>query len=103
MRYGLPLIAALAAALAVVAVAAAEPAHIASKQADAQHVLAEIDAIDMQLDRAVDAYNSATVRLQRIESDLKTNQRRLSIARANLTDARGRVADRVVALYTSEE
>jgi peptidoglycan DL-endopeptidase CwlO len=103
MRHGLPLIAALAAALAVVAAAAAEPARITAKQADAQHVLAEIDAIDMQLDRAVDAYNGATVRLQRIESDLATNQRRLTIARANLANARGRVADRVVALYTSNE
>jgi peptidoglycan DL-endopeptidase CwlO len=103
MRYGLPLIAALAAALAVAAAAAAEPARITSKQADAQHVLAEIDAIDMQLDRAVDAYNSATVRLQRIESDLASNRRRLAIARANLANARGRVANRVVALYTSDE
>jgi cell wall-associated NlpC family hydrolase len=103
MRHGLPLIAALAAALAVAAAAAAEPARITSKQADAQHVLAEIDVIDMQLDRAVDAYNSATVRLQRIDSDLASNQRRLAIARANLANARGRVANRVVALYTSEE
>jgi cell wall-associated NlpC family hydrolase len=103
MRNGLTLIALLAAALAVVAAAAAEPGRISAKQADAQRVLAEIDAIDMQLDRAVDAYNTANVQLNQIERDLVANQHRLEIARANLASARRRVADRVLSLYTSDE
>src|SRR5207249_2989166 len=103
MRYGLSLIVALAAALAVVAAAAAEPARITSKQADAKAVLAEIDSIDMQLDRAVDAYDSANVRLQAIDSELTTNRRQLATARANLATARGHVSDRLVAIYTSDE
>src|ERR671931_471597 len=103
MRYGLSLTLALAAALAVVAASAAEPGRITAKQAEAQRVLSEIETIDMQLDRAVDAYDSAKVRLGAIERDLNANQRRLEIARANLADARRRVAARVVALYRSDE
>jgi cell wall-associated NlpC family hydrolase len=66
-------------------------------------VLAEIDAIDMELDRAVEAYNSATVQLGTINRDLAANQKRLVTARANLAAAHKRVAGRVLALYTSEE
>jgi peptidoglycan DL-endopeptidase CwlO len=103
MRYGLSLILALAAALAVVAASPAEPGHITAKQAEAQRVLGEIEAIDTELDRAVDAYDSANVRLTAIERELTDNRRRLEIARANLADARQRVAERVVALYRSDE
>jgi cell wall-associated NlpC family hydrolase len=103
MRYGLSLILALAAALAVVAASAAEPGRITAKQAEAQRVLGEIEAIDAQLDRAVEAYNTANVRLSTIEREVTANQRRLEIARANLANARKRVADRVLSLYQSDE
>jgi cell wall-associated NlpC family hydrolase/exonuclease VII small subunit len=103
MRTGLSFIAVLAAALAVVAGSPAEPGQISSKRADAERVLAEIDAIDMELDRAVEAYNSATVQLETLNRDLAANQKRLVTARANLAAARNRVANRVLALYTSEE
>jgi len=103
MRTGLSFIAVLAAALAVVAASPAEPGQISSKRADAERVLAEIDAIDMELDRAVEAYNTATVQLETINRDLAANQKRLVTARANLAAAHKRVANRVLALYTSEE
>jgi cell wall-associated NlpC family hydrolase/exonuclease VII small subunit len=103
MRTGLSFIAVLAAALAVVGASPAEPGQISSKRAEAERVLAEIDAIDMELDRAVEAYNGATVQLQTIERDLAANQKRLVTARANLAAARERVASRVLALYTSQE
>jgi peptidoglycan DL-endopeptidase CwlO len=103
MRTGLSFIAALAAALAVVAVSPAEPGQISSKRAEAERVLAEIDAIDMELDRAVEAYNGATVQLETINRDLAANQKRLVTARANLAAAHKRVANRVLALYTSQE
>lgn len=103
MRTGLSFIAVLAAALAVVAVSPAEPGQISSKRADAERVLAEIDAIDMELDRAVEAYNGATVQLETINRDLVANQKRLVTARANLAAAHKRVANRVLALYTSQE
>jgi peptidoglycan DL-endopeptidase CwlO len=103
MRTGLSFIAVLAAVLAVVAVSSAEPGQISSKRADAERVLAEIDAIDMELDRAVEAYNGATVQLETINRDLAANQKRLVTARANLAAAHKRVANRVLALYTSQE
>jgi peptidoglycan DL-endopeptidase CwlO len=103
MRSGLTFIAVLAAALAVVAASPAEPGQISSKRADAQRVLAEINAMDAELDRAVEAYNYATVQLNRINGDLATNQKRLVTARMNLAEARKRVADRVLSLYTSDE
>ena len=103
MRTGLSFIAVLAAALAVVAVSPAEPGQISSKSADAERVLAEIDAIDMELDRAVEAYNGATVQLETITRNLAANQKRLVTARANLAAAHKRVANRVLALYTSQE
>jgi cell wall-associated NlpC family hydrolase/exonuclease VII small subunit len=103
MRTGLSFIAVLAAALAVVAVSSAEPGQISSKRAEAERVLAEADAIDMELDRAVEAYNSATVQLETINRDLAANQKRLVTARANLAAAHERGASRVLALYTSEE
>ncbi len=103
MRSGLTFIAVLAAALAVVAASPAEPGQISSKRADAQRVLTEINAMDAELDRAVEAYNYATVQVKRIKSDLAANQKRLVAARANLAEARKRVADRVLSLYTSDE
>ena len=103
MRTGLSFIAVLAAALAVVAISPAKPGQISSKRADAERVLAEIDAIDMELDRAVEAYNGATVQLETINRDLAANQKRLVTARANLAAAHKRVANRVLALYTSQE
>jgi cell wall-associated NlpC family hydrolase len=103
MRTGLTFIAVLAATLAVVAASPAEPGQISSKRADAQRVLAEINSMDAELDRAVEAYNYATVQLDRINSDLATNQKRLVTARANLAEARKRVADRVLSLYQSDE
>src|SRR6266508_1619991 len=103
MRTGLSFIAVLAAALAVVAVSPAEQGQISSKRAKAERVLAEIDVIDMELDRAVEAYNGATVQLETINRDLAANQKRLVTARANLAAAHKRVANRVLALYTSQE
>jgi peptidoglycan DL-endopeptidase CwlO len=103
MRTGLSFIAVLAAALAVVAASPAEPGQISSKRAAAERVLAEVDAIDMELDRAVEAYNGATVQLETINHDLAANQKRLVMGRANLAAAHKRVANRVLALYTSQE
>ena len=103
MRFGLSFTAVLAAALAVVVSSPAEPGQLSSKRADAQRVLAEIGAMDMELDRAVEAYNYATVQLNRIDRDLAANRKRLATARTNLATAHKRVADRVLSLYTSEE
>jgi cell wall-associated NlpC family hydrolase len=103
MRYGLALLSALVFALAVTAAGSAEPAQIGSKRAEAQQVLAQIQVMDAQLEKAVEAWNGANVRLGQIQKDLTTNRARLETARKNLVRARGRVSARVVALYTSNE
>ena len=92
-------------ALVVVAVAAlvaavpgvADP--IASKQAEAQHVLGEINQLDISLGRAVEAYDAATVKLQHIRRELSRNRYEIRIARANLKTADNRLAARLRELW----
>ena len=100
MRYGLALLSALVFGLAVTAAGSAEPT-IGSKRAEAQQVLAQINAMDAQLEKAVEAWNGANVRLDQIKHDLAVNRSRLETAKKNLAKARGRVSERLVALYTS--
>jgi peptidoglycan hydrolase CwlO-like protein len=79
--------------------ATAEPAAIADKRAEAEAVLAQIEAIDRKLEIAVEAYNSATTRLDGIQQDIVENLNHLSIARTAYRRAQKRLADRLVALY----
>jgi len=102
MRYGLALLSALVLALAVVSAGSAEPTQITSKRAEAEQVVAQINAMDAQLEKAIEAWNGANVRLDQIRKDLDENRNRLETARKNLASARARVSARIVALYTSE-
>jgi peptidoglycan DL-endopeptidase CwlO len=87
----------VAVALACVKTASADP--IEAKRAEAQSVLAQIDAIDGQLEQAVEAYNLATLKLDRIQGELKTNSQHLVIARKSLKNAQTHLSERLVALY----
>jgi cell wall-associated NlpC family hydrolase len=89
---------ALAVALACVRSAAADPS-ITAKRAEANSVLAQIQEIDSQLSHAIEAYNLANVKLDKIEGELKTNARHLKIARASLKNGQRHLAERLVALY----
>ena len=93
----------LVATLATAGGATAEPSQIEQQQARAQGVLAQIQQIDSDLSHAVEAYNLANVKLDRIKSDLVRNTRHLGLAKQNLGTAEKRLADRVVSLYTSGE
>jgi len=59
--------------------------------------------MDAQMEKAVEAYNAANVRLDQIKHDLEVNQARLETAKKNLVKARAQVSARLVALYTSNE
>jgi cell wall-associated NlpC family hydrolase len=83
--------------------AVAEPSQLEQQQARAQDVLGQIQAIDGRLSHAIEAYNLANLKLDRIDAEVARNKRHLGIARSNLGLARSRLADRVVALYTSGE
>ena len=93
----------LAATLAAAGGAGAEPSELERQQARAQDVLSQVHAIDAKLERAVEAYNAANLKLDRIEREIDRNRRHLVLARQNLGAAEGRLADRVVSLYQSGE
>ena len=91
------------AALAVAGSATAEPASVSSKQAQAESVMAQIQALDGSLEHAVDAYNLANERLDAIRGDLKENRVNLRIAADNLRTAERVLAARMVAIYTTDQ
>ena len=62
-------------------------------------MLAQIQEIDGQLSHAIEAYNLANVKLDRIQAELKTNSRHLTIARTSLKAAQVHLSERLVALY----
>jgi cell wall-associated NlpC family hydrolase len=102
-RRALSLIAVFGIALAAASSATAEPAGVASKQAQAQSVLAQIQSLDASLEHAVEAYNAANEKLKAIQEDLAQNRLDLKIAAGNLKRAQNALAARVVAIYTSDE
>ena len=80
------------AALCAAASANATPGTVASKQAQAQQVLAQIQQIDDSLGAAVESYNLANVRLQKIETDQRENRTQLKLTRKNLKVAQDSLA-----------
>ena len=55
----------------------------------------------MQLERAAEAYNGATIELNRIDGDLQTNARHLVVAKRSLKTAQTRIAARLRELYVT--
>jgi cell wall-associated NlpC family hydrolase len=91
-----------AAACLGVAAASAEPPGIVAKKAEVQQVLAEINNLDASLERAVEAYNASTAKLQGIEHQQAVNRNELRIAKRNLKREQTALARRLVAIYTSD-
>jgi peptidoglycan DL-endopeptidase CwlO len=96
-------LAAVSVALLAAASATADPGSVAAKEAQAQQVLGQIQAIDSSLEGAIEAYNLANVRLDKIERDQQVNRHRLVVARSNLKRSQGDLAARLVDAYTSTE
>jgi peptidoglycan DL-endopeptidase CwlO len=92
--------AALALAGLGVSAASADPT-VASKQAEAQQVLAQVEQLDRSLSHAIQAYDAATERLNQVKADLRVNQHQLVIARASLKRGQATLSRRLVELYTS--
>ena len=80
--------------------AAADPT-VAEKRAQAEDVLNQIREIDSQLSHAIEAYNLANLKLERIEADVVANTRHLGIARRSLKGAQSALSQRLVALYVN--
>jgi cell wall-associated NlpC family hydrolase len=81
--------------------AGADPSSLASKEAQAQRVLAQIRSLDSSLSKAIEAYNLANIRLGEIEGEIDENRLRLEIAQQNLRRAHDRLAQRLVTIYVS--
>jgi cell wall-associated NlpC family hydrolase len=95
------LVIALAAACAMTAASATADPSVASKQAEAQSVLGQIQELDASLERAVEAYNLANVKLARIKNDLTDNTQALAVAKKSLSHAQTQLSKRLVDIYTS--
>jgi cell wall-associated NlpC family hydrolase len=81
--------------------AVADPS-VPSKQAEAQRVLVDIQRLDMQMEKAVEAYNLANLKLAKLKHDLRENEQALAVARGNLKKGQRTLARRLVALYVSD-
>jgi len=81
--------------------ASAEPASIVFKKQQLEQVRQQLQALDSDLSRAVDAYNVASNRLAVVKADLASNQRNLVRARKDLRKAKRLLEGRLVALYKS--
>lgn len=90
-------------ALAASGASLASPVEIERKRTEAEQVLAQIEQIDGELGLAIEAYKSASIRLEEIEEDIRVTQRHLGIARRAYKTAQKNLADRIVALYISGE
>ena len=89
--------------LALALPASGAPPRIAAKQRQAELIMAQLSALDSDLNRAVESYNGARLHLAKTEQAITLNTAALRIARSNLQRAHGNVASRVVALYTGDE
>jgi len=91
-------------ALVALCAATAIPASadsVQSKQAEAQSVLGQIQQLDSSLERAIEAYDLANVKLAHIKHDLSLNTRSLAIAKRSLKHAERQLETRLVDVYTS--
>ena len=101
MRQARVYVVSLATALILAPSAFATPGSVSAKRAQAQAVLAQIQGLDANMERAIESYNLATDKLGQIDGDLRENKQELRLARSNLKHARATLADHLVAMYTS--
>jgi cell wall-associated NlpC family hydrolase len=97
------LVALIALLAACVFAATASSSPVGTKRAQARQVLAEIQSIDANLEKVVEAYNAAQIKLNAIEAEKKVNEQRLQIARSNYSQAQNFLQQRLIALYTSQD
>ncbi len=79
------------------------PPAIGAKRAEARAVLAQIRELDSRVEKSIEAYNYANLRLAGIRRELKVNTYELDVARRNLRRAQQILSRRVFDLYTAGE
>ena len=65
-------------------------------------MLGQIQSLDSSLERAIEAYDLANVKLNGIRHDLHNNTHALTVARKSLKNAQRQLSLRLVDIYTSE-
>jgi cell wall-associated NlpC family hydrolase len=90
------------AALIVAVPAFADPP-ISSKRAQAQQVMVELQRLDSELERSVEQYHYATLKLERIRREQRQNAFELRVAQRNLKRGQQMIAQRLVTLYTADQ
>ena len=100
--YAMLALAGTASAVAASTVAAAPPA-LRAKRAQAQVVLAQVNALDLRFGHVVDAWDGARIQLATSTRRLAANRRALQRARRQSRIADRRLAQRLVAIYEGGE
>ena len=81
----------------------ADPSSVASKRAQADQVMVQLRTLSDQLERARSQYAASTAELAKIQRNQRENKRELRIAQHNLKASQRAIAQRLVALYTTEQ
>jgi peptidoglycan DL-endopeptidase CwlO len=89
-------------AAALAATPAVGDPSIASKQAEAQSVMGQVQQLDSSLERVIQAYDLATTKLNKVRADFNANHAQLQIAKKSLNRAQDALSARLVSLYTSD-
>jgi peptidoglycan DL-endopeptidase CwlO len=93
----------LTAVLLSTAAATADPGTVSAKQAQAAQIIAQINAINTHLSVAIERWNFANVKLQRIGSDLQRAHHELGVARVNLKRSQVALSRQALDVYTSTD
>ncbi|HVS84348.1 MAG TPA: hypothetical protein VHD91_01795, partial [Gaiellaceae bacterium] len=99
-RFSVFLVVLFAAAVLVGEAAARPPsAKVRAERAHERAVQAEVDRIGANLERTIQEYDGAKLRLARVDRNLQLNEYALRVARSNLRTAQKRLEARLVSLY----
>lgn len=90
-----------AATLGAAGAATADPGTVAGKQAEAQQIISQIDALDRNVSAAVERWNYANVKLARIARDLQRSRHELGVSKVNLRHAQNDLARQAIDVYTT--
>jgi peptidoglycan DL-endopeptidase CwlO len=102
IRRTAPAVILLCFAAALAATPAVGDPSIAAKQAEAQSVMGQVQQLDSSLERVIQAYDLATIKLNKVRADFKANHAQLQIAKQSLKRAQSALSARLVSLYTSD-
>jgi peptidoglycan DL-endopeptidase CwlO len=93
---------AAASLLAVVSVAPAHAAPIATSKARAQQIRRQVAALDVRFEKIVEQYDQANAQMAKLRGQIRQNTEQVQLARYNLSIANRNLKDRAIALYKQQ-